>query len=149
MLPPLFNNAFRSLHFAVLSTNIACPFRLLHHSRIINSTSFDSARHWSRRPDPGFLAKYTPAHSSGETKGSGEGASLPRNQAVVSFAALISPDHRGHLLMRVLGLVQLSARCPPPLPYVRTVRLTDIYECYDGLAKDIRKCQHRAYFERD
>lgn len=131
------------------SPNQYCQFQLLHNSRIINSTSFDFARHWfRRRPDPCFQAQYTPAHSSGETKGSGEGASLPQNRALVSFAVLISPDRRGCLLMRVLGLV-LSARYSCSHPCIRTVRLTDVYECYDGLAKDVRKCQHRADFERD
>jgi hypothetical protein len=32
---------------------------------------------------------------------------------------------------------------------VHSVRLTDVYESYDGLAKDVRECQHRADFKRD
>ena len=32
---------------------------------------------------------------------------------------------------------------------VHSVRLTDVYESYDGLAKDVRECQHRTDFKRD
>ena len=73
VLLPLSNNAFNDLHITVFPTNIANS-QLLHHSCIIDSTSFDSARHCFRRPEPCFLVDYTPPHSSGEREGSGEGA---------------------------------------------------------------------------
>lgn len=40
-------------------------------------------------------------------------------------------------------------RSRPPLRNAQTVRLTDVHESYDRPAKDVRKCQHRADFERD
>ena len=98
-----------------------CQSQLLHHSHIMSSTSYDPARDWFYRPDPCFLPRYTPAHSSGGIVTSGERALLPEFRVVVGFVVLRSPDHRGFVPKTVLCLEGNINPLPTLSCFIRTI----------------------------
>ena len=91
----------------------------------MNSTSCDPAHDCFRRPYPCFLPRYTPVHSSGGTTVSGERASLPEIQVVVSVVVSILPDRQDFVPKTDLDLVY--HQCPAHVLMKHSERTT--YRC--------------------